>query len=172
VIRKSTSYIRSITQIALIVAIMCVLAQLSFYIGPIPITFQTLIVAFCGYFLGVKKGMIAVISYLLLGAVGAPVFAAFGGGFHILISYTGGFLWGFIPYVILCGISKKRIGIAFGLIGMLCCHLCGVIQYSVISKTNFLVAFTVASLPFLLKDIIFTVIAYFAAMRLRKIIKL
>jgi biotin transport system substrate-specific component len=166
-------YIRAITQIALIVAIMCVFAQLSFYIGPVPITMQTLVIAFTGYFLGMKKGIVAVCVYLLLGAVGAPVFSAFNGGFHILIGYTGGFLWGFIPYVIFCGILKeKRLGIVLGLIGMLICHLLGVIQYSLISRVNIFASFVVVSLPFLIKDILFTILAYYLAKKVRKITKL
>ena len=135
---KNSKYIKSITQIALIVAIMCVFAQLSFYFGPVPITMQPLIIAFTGYFLGLKKGTIAVCVYLLLGIAGAPVFSAFNGGFHMLISYTGGFLWGYIPLVVFCGIAKeKRIGIALGFIGMMVCHLLGTLQYSLISKINF-----------------------------------
>ena len=170
---KNLKYIRALTQIALVVAIMCVFAQLSFYFGPVPITMQPLIIAFTGYFLGTKKGLIAVLTYLLLGMVGAPVFSAFNGGFHVLISYTGGFLWGYIPFVIFCGIIKeKKLGIVLGLAGMLICHLLGVIQYSLISKTNFFVALLVASLPFLAKDVIFVIIAFFLAKRVRKTIKL
>lgn len=170
---KNLKYIRAITQIALAVAIMCVFAQLSFYIGPVPITMQTLIIAFTGYLLGMKKGTIAVCVYLLLGMVGAPVFSAFNGGFHILIGYTGGFLWGFIPYVLFCGIAKeKKLGIALGLVGMVICHLLGALQYSLISKINFFASLVVVSLPFLIKDILFTILAYYLAKKVRKIIKL
>ncbi len=170
---KNLKYIKAITQIALAVAIMCAFAQLSFYIGPVPITMQPLIIAFIGYFLGVRKGTVTVCVYLLLGIVGAPVFSAFNGGFHILISYTGGFLWGYIPFVIFCGmIKEKGLGIALGLIGMTICHLLGTLQYALISKTNFFVALVIASLPFIIKDIVFVIIAFFLAKRVRKAIKL
>ena len=166
-------HIRSICQISLIVAIMCVFAQLSFYVGPIPMTMQTLVVAFSGYLLGLKKSSVAILVYIMLGAVGAPVFSAFNGGFHILIGYTGGFIWGFIPYAILCAIApKKKIGIVLGLVGMLVCHMIGTVQYALLSETNIFVAFVVASVPFLLKDVIFTIIAYFLASKVRKTIKL
>lgn len=171
--RKSLTHIKSLTQIALVVAVMCVCAQISFYVGAVPITAQTLVIAFSGYFLGFKKASAAVIVYLMLGAVGAPVFASFGGGFHVLISYTGGFLWGFIPYTMLCAVcNKRKLGIAFGILGMLSCHALGVLQYSLVSKTDIFVSFVVVSLPFLAKDVIFTVMAYFIAKRARKIIKL
>ncbi len=170
---KNSKYIRAITQIALASAIMCVLAQISFYVGPVPITILPLVIAFFGYLFGIKKGTISVLVYLFLGAVGAPVFSALNGGFHILIGYTGGFLWGFIPLVILCGIIKEKgLGLVLGTIGMLVCHLLGIIQYSLTSRTNFFVAMATISLPFIIKDIIFIFLAYFLAQKVRKVIKL
>lgn len=170
---KNKAYAHTITQIALIVAIMCAFAQLSIYIGPIPITMQSLIIAFAGYLLGAKRATIAVVVYLLLGAAGAPVFASFTGGFHFLISYTGGFLWGFIPYALMCGLfNGKKISILTGILGMLVCHLLGTAQYAIVSETNFFVALLVTSLPFIIKDVIFTIMAYFLASRVKKTIKL
>ena len=94
-------HIRSITQIAICVAIMCILAQISIPISLIPITFQIFAVALCGYIMGLKKSIVAITVYILLGIVGAPVFAGFNGGFYVLLSYTGGFLWGFLPCIVL-----------------------------------------------------------------------
>ncbi len=165
-------YIKELTRISIFVAVICILAQISIPISVIPITFQSFAIALCGYTLGKKKSLIAVFVYLLLGAVGAPVFASFNGGFHMLLSYTGGFLWGFIPFALLCALSQEvRLAIPFGIIGVIMCHLIGVIQYSLVSKTSIWLSFLVASLPYLLKDIILTVIAYFIARRINKIIK-
>ena len=62
----------------------------------VPFTLQTFaIFAVCGL-LGGKRGTVSVLVYLLLGAVGAPVFAGFRGGFASLIGTTGGYLVGFI----------------------------------------------------------------------------
>lgn len=167
---QKTKYIKAITKIAISVALMCVFAQISFPIGLVPITLQTFIVAFIGYFLGLKKSLVAIIVYLALGAVGVPVFSMLQGGFGVLISYTGGFLWGFIPYTGLCAVcNEKKLGIALGIIGVLLCHLIGVIQYSIVSGNNLWLSFVSASLPFIIKDIIFTVLAYFLAIRMRKI---
>lgn len=169
---NTKSYIRDITLIALFVAVICILAQISIPISLIPITFQSFAIALCGYILGAKKSLVATIVYLLLGAIGAPVFASFRGGFHILLSYTGGFLWGFIPYALLCGISKnKRLAIPFGILGVLVCHIIGTIQYSLVSNSNIWQGFIVASLPFIFKDIILVIIAYFIAKRINKILK-
>lgn len=58
----------------------------------VPFTLQTFaIFAVCGL-LGGKRGTVSVLVYLLLGAVGAPVFAGFRGGFASLIGTTGGYI--------------------------------------------------------------------------------
>lgn len=167
---SKTKYIRAITKIAIMVAIMCVISQISIPIGVIPITLQTFVVAFAGYFLGLKKSIVAIVVYISLGIVGAPVFSMLRGGFDVLIGYTGGFLWGFIPLVILCALLKdKKIGIPLGLLGVILCHTVGVIQYMIVSGNGIWQAILVSSLPFILKDFILVVLAYFLAERMRKI---
>ena len=164
-------YVKKITYIALFVAIISILAQISIPISIVPITLQIFAISLCGFILDKKSALITVFVYLCLGAFGAPVFASFNGGFHMLLSYTGGFLWGFIPFVFLCSITKNKKAIILGILGLLICHLLGVIQYSLVSKTTIWLSFVVASLPHILKDVILVVIAYFVAERINKIIK-
>ena len=162
--------IKSLTFISLCVAIMAIISQLSVPIGAVPITLQALSVAFIGYFLGVKKGLVAILVYILLGAVGAPVFAGFQGGFHMLIGYTGGFIFGFVPFTCLCGIgSKKWVKIALGMLGLLLCHIIGIIQYSILAGLKLWISFLSVSLPYLLKDIMLTASAYFIAEKVKQI---
>ncbi len=164
------AYIRDITYIALFVAVLSILAQISIPVSVIPITLQGFAVALCGYTLNRKKATIAITVYLLLGAVGAPVFASFKGGFYVLLSYTGGFLWGFIPYALLCALSKGKKAIFLGIIGVLSCHALGVIQYSLVSKASIWLSLAVVSLPYLLKDIALTIFAYFVANQIKKVL--
>lgn len=165
-------YIRELTQIAVFVSVICILAQIAIPISIIPITFQAFAIALCGYTLGKKKSLIATCIYLLLGAVGAPVFASFRGGFYVLLSYTGGFLWGFIPFVFLCALVRQnKVGIILGIMGVFLCHIVGIIQYSLVAQINIWQAFIVASLPFILKDIILTISAFFIAGKINKTIK-
>jgi len=76
---------RDMVYVAVMAAVLAVLAQFSI---PMPtgtlLTLQTFAVALCGSVLGIKKGLAAVGVYLLLGAVGLPVFASFRGGLGIL----------------------------------------------------------------------------------------
>lgn len=164
-------YVKKITYIALFVAIISILAQISIPVSVVPITLQIFAISLCGFILDKKSALITVFVYLCLGAFGAPVFASLNGGFHMLLSYTGGFLWGFIPFMLLCSLSKSRKAILLGIIGLFICHLFGVIQYSLVSKTSIWLSFVVASLPHIIKDVILVILAYFVAERINKIIK-
>jgi biotin transport system substrate-specific component len=62
----------------------------------IPITGQTFAILLVGYFLGLKKGVITVLIYLIIGAMGLPVFAGGASGFEVLSKNSAGFLYGFI----------------------------------------------------------------------------
>lgn len=163
------SGIKSLVEISLFVAIISVLSQISLPIGLVPITIQVFAICIMSYFLGLKRGLVAIIVYIFLGVVGIPVFAGFRGGFHIIISYTGGFIFGFVPLTILCGInSTRKVGIVFGIIGVIICHLMGVIQYSVLGEVSLLNSFLIVSLPFLLKDILLVPLAFIVANRINK----
>jgi biotin transport system substrate-specific component len=60
--------------------------------------------------LGGKRGTVSILVYLLLGAVGAPVFSGFQGGFGVLLGATGGYLLGFL----LCGLVMILVEKVFG----------------------------------------------------------
>lgn len=62
----------------------------------IPITGQTFAVLLAGYFLGWKKGILAMILYLVAGVIGLPVLAGGAGGYEVLFDDSVGFLFGFI----------------------------------------------------------------------------
>ena len=62
----------------------------------IPFTLQTFAVFLSVAILGGKRGTLAVVVYVLLGAIGVPVFAGFTGGFGIILRNTGGYIIGFI----------------------------------------------------------------------------
>src|ERR671932_1443175 len=62
---------------------------------PVPLTLQVLVVVLSGFLLGVRRGASAQLSYLILGAVGAPVFAGFTGGLGHMLGLTGGDLFSY-----------------------------------------------------------------------------
>ncbi len=144
-------------------AILTILSQLSIPMpSGVPLTLQTFAVALTGIILGYKLGTLSTLIYLLLGMAGVPVFAGFRGGFSSLLGFTGGFLWGFLPLVFFSGIACNRRPLKRYLlmaVGLLFCHLLGTLQYSFIAKLDFIPAFALVSLPYLLKDTVLLVIA-------------
>ena len=168
--------IRIVTFLAMFVAIITVCAQITV---PMPsgveFTLQTFAVALCGYLLGAKYGAAALLVYLLLGAVGAPVFSAFHGGFHVLVGKTGGYLWGFLPMAALCGLAhfgKGRVlPYLWGLPGLMMCHLCGTLQNMFLAGGGFWALLMVYSVPYLLKDVLSLAAAAMLAHRLRPVLE-
>ena len=98
---------RSMVFMALFAALICFAAPFSIQVGPIPITLATFAIYLAGTVLGAKRGMIAVIVYILLGAVGLPVFSGFTGGFAKLLGPTGGYIIGYVPLVIIAGLFAE-----------------------------------------------------------------
>lgn len=166
-----------LTAVALTVAGMAIIAQISIPLpSGIPLTLQTLAVAFTGYLLGAKYGTLSVGVYIALGAVGAPVFSGMAGGFQKFLSPTGGFIWGFLLLALSCGMAeikkwskKERLtAVLAGIIGIILCHTCGIIQFAAITGTNPFSAFIICSLPYLPKDIICLIAAYFLSVAVKK----
>ncbi|MDE6592561.1 MAG: biotin transporter BioY, partial [Oscillospiraceae bacterium] len=131
--------------------------------------------------------------YMLLGAAGAPVFAGFHGGFGSVVGQSGGFIWGFIPMAFLCGLGAqissglptaanitpdadrtmqdigKAVSAAIpGLLGLAVCHVFGVMQWTAIKGGGIFGSFLTVSAPFLLKDTVSTVSAYFVSVAVKK----
>ena len=81
-------------QIVLTGMMTAVLAVLSIVTIPlptgVPVTLQTFAMAFCGYVLGWKLGGASSALYLILGAIGVPVYAGMSGGFGALLGPAGG----------------------------------------------------------------------------------
>ena len=164
--------IKRITFTALFVALIAVCAQI---VIPMPsgvaFTLQTFAVALTGYLLGTGWGTLAVLVYILLGAVGAPVFSAFQGGFHVLLGKTGGYIWGFLPMAAVCGLSSRGRGKVapyfWGLPGPLLCHLFGTLQNMFLAGGGFFALLMVYSVPDLLKDYLSLALAALLCSRLR-----
>lgn len=81
---------------ALGAALIAVGAMISLTVMAVPFTLQTLMIFAVLMTIGGKRGLISIVCYILLGAVGIPVFAGFKGGLAVLLGPTGGFILGFI----------------------------------------------------------------------------
>ena len=153
-------------------AVLAILSQLSIPMPTgVPITLQTFAVALTGVVLAWKLGLASTIIYILLGTVGVPVFSEFSGGLHVLVGYTGGFIWGFLILACLSGIGilmkNKVFGILLGIAGLAVCHLIGVLQFMLVANMSFAESFLVASAPYLIKDVISVILAFIVGAQIR-----
>ncbi|MGD9200475.1 MAG: biotin transporter BioY, partial [Chitinispirillia bacterium] len=102
--------IRNLIFTALFAALMVMGTYIRIPIGPVPVVLTNFFIFLAGLFLGSWWGMASVGLYLLMGALGLPVFSS-GGGIAIFAGPTGGFLVGYLSAVFLCGLpalSKNK----------------------------------------------------------------
>lgn len=88
----------------------------------VPFTLQVLVSLLSGIVLGSRAGALSQLIYVVLGAVGLPVFASRVGGFQELIGPTGGYLFGFVIAAWIVGKlteKQKRITLGRGIVAML-----------------------------------------------------
>ncbi len=162
---------KKILDLALIALGTAIVVVLTFVSIPmpsgVPITLQTFGIALVGFILGKKNATIALIIYLLLGAIGIPVFSGFNSGLGAILGFTGGFIWGFIILAFFCGFGGEKenyfFKASFSLIGLAVCHVLGTIQYSIVSTNALLPSFLLVSAPYLIKDVVSLILAFFVA---------
>ncbi|MCR5250325.1 MAG: biotin transporter BioY [Lachnospiraceae bacterium] len=92
--QKKTLTVYDLAYIALMTALICVCSWITIP-ATVPFTMQTFAVFVSVLLLGGMRGSLSVLIYILLGAVGAPVFSGFKGGLAALLGPTGGYIIGF-----------------------------------------------------------------------------
>lgn len=134
--------VRDLVLIALFAALMAICSWISIP-TTVPFTLQTFAVFVAAGLLGGKRGTIAVLVYILLGAVGLPVFAGFTGGVGILLGSTGGYIIGFLgSALVMWGMeklwgSKAWVQISSMVLGLLVCYAVGTAWFmAVYTRTN------------------------------------
>ena len=108
----------------------------------VPFTLQTFAVCLIAALFGPRRGLGAVGCYILLGAVGAPVFAGFKGGFGALLGVTGGYIVGFLFTALVVGLAAERWGrklkvlIPAMVVGILLCYAFGTAWFVLVYTKN------------------------------------
>lgn len=132
---------------------------------PVPLTLQTLGVLFTGYYLGPRLGLLSVLTYLVLGALGLPFFSGAKGGLLVLSGPTGGYLLGFLSAVYLVGWARERgylerwpLALLIGVLAHLFIYLFGMVWfasgYQILSPTHTLrELLTLTVIPFIPFDL-------------------
>ena len=97
-----------LTLAGMFAAVLAVLSQLSIPMpSGVPITIQVFGVALVGEVLGWRLGLFSTLAYVLMGAVGLPVFSGLRGGLSVLTGVTGGYIWAWPVMTVLCGVYVK-----------------------------------------------------------------
>lgn len=147
----------------------------------VPITLQTLAICLVSALFGAKRGTLATVIYILIGAVGLPVFSGFKAGAGVLLGSTGGYIIGFIFTALIVGLVADKSSKLYALIlamivGVLVCYIFGTAWFAVVyAKTNEPASLATilgwCVIPFLIPDAVKIVIAGILANRLKKFIK-
>lgn len=150
----------TLTMIALMAAVLCVLSPFSIPVGVVPVSLSTFGLYLAVLILGRKKATVVCMIYLLLGFAGMPVFSGFSGGPAKLAGPTGGYLLGYLLLTTIAGAivdkfpknhGMRVLGLALGTIG---CYVVGTFWLAVQMKIGFYTAMGIGVFPFLAGDVI------------------
>ena len=88
--------LRHIALITLGTVVVIASSRISIPLTPVPITGQTFGVLLVSGALGFRRGLLSIGLYILIGAIGLPVFAEGKSGTSIILGATGGYIVGFL----------------------------------------------------------------------------
>lgn len=156
---KKQTNVYTLTTIAVMTAVICILSPFSIAIGVIPITFATLAVYLSVYLLGWKKATVSVLLYILIGLAGLPVFSGFTGGFAKLVGPTGGYLLGYLCITLTAGFfidrfQKRWLHLSGLLAGTALCYTLGTAWYCIQTGSALVPALGLCVLPFIPGDLL------------------
>lgn len=194
---SSSSRVRSVVFCGLAIALITVSAWISIPVGLIPVTLQIFSVAFILLVLKPKEALATIVIYLLLGAIGLPVFSSMRGGVGVLFGPTGGFLWGYVlggaAALLVLYLARKQgrskqnareqekdietqkrkkvfiflVDFVALLVYLIISYLCGWLYFMALSGLSPLEAFLTAIVPFIAIDILKLIVAVITANAVR-----
>ena len=166
---------RRLTKMALLTALLCISAYISFPLpfSPAMVTALTLVATLTGLLLQPKDAFIVFVVYVLLGAVGLPVFVGGTAGLGKLLGPTGGFIFSWpIAYTLLSickGKSQNFFSYAWRsiVITIPVVYFFGVIGFMLVTGTPLWAALTAAMFPYIPGDIVKCLVAAWLATKIK-----
>lgn len=162
---------------SLMAALTAVGAYIHVPMVPVPIVLSTLFVLLSGLLLGSRWGLISMGLYLLVGAMGIPVFAGGRGGIAHFLGPTGGYLFGYALSAWLTGFISERspgsvaldiLAISFGSLIIYCI---GVPWLKMVTNMSWPKALMAGMIPFLIGDAVKGAVAFILARSARPMLK-
>lgn len=166
---------KTIVFISLFTALISVCAWIQIP-STIPFTLQTFAIFLTLLCLGGKRGTLAILCYLLLGMVGAPVFSGFRGGISVFLQPTGGYIVGFVVmglcYMAFERFNKPVVTVLSLVLALVLLYLFGTVWFVFIAskgnKVGFLSALLTCVVPFIIPDLLKLSLAYVISFKLKK----
>ena len=166
--------------IAIGAALMAICSWISIP-AAVPFTLQTFAVFTILALLGGRRGTLSILVYLLIGLIGAPVFAGFTGGPGVLFGSTGGYLIGFLLTGVLYDFAVKvfkktlLVEVISLVIGLFACYALGTAWFMVVYARNsgaigIMTALGWCVFPFVIPDLIKLALGFIVAKRVRPVI--
>lgn len=138
--------------------IIAILAQIQIALPSlVPITLQTLGIYLVAMILKPKSAFTSSLIYILMGAIGLPVFAGFSGGIGILLGPTGGYIYSFpIIALIISFLNNDHLSTKLTalIIATAVCYGIGTLWFMYINQSSLLAALSLCVLPFIPGDLI------------------
>lgn len=156
---------RDMVLCAVFAAVIAVFAVMTVPIGQVPITLGLFGVMLTAVVLGAKRGAICVLVYILIGAVGLPVFSGFKGGFSVIAGATGGYISSYIFVALIIGAASGavkgknnivRVIVCFAgcIAATIVCYFLGTLQFMAVTKNDLAKSLGLCVIPFIPFDIL------------------
>ena len=168
--------VATMTRVALMAAVTAVAAQIAIPLpfSPVPFTLQVPAVVLSGFLLGPRHGALAQAIYVLVGAVGVPVFAGFKGGLGVIFGPTGGYLLSYplaaavaalAAYAVARSDRRRALASSFlwGVAALAVIYAIGAVWLSMVTDLPLAVAVAQGVLPFVVFDLVKIVLAALVA---------
>ena len=151
---------RQVARCGVCIALLAVSAWITVPLGPVPFTMQTFVLALLPQVMRTRDALFTVVVYLLLGAVGVPMFSGFQAGLGVLLGPTGGYLMGFAAGMPVAGtiahtnaLPRRARGAAGGVALLAVSYALGTIQLMNVYALDAPAALAVAVVPFVVPDV-------------------
>ena len=174
--RTRNTYVQSMITVAMCTGIIVISSWLTIPFT-VNFTLQTLAIFIISALFGIKKSIVSLTVYVIIGACGLPVFSGLGAGPSVLFGPTGGYLLGFffIPITIHLFGNRSRIALAFSMLaGLILCYTFGTLWYialyGISASEGVIGILAVCVFPFIIPDAIKVFIATIIVSRLSALI--
>lgn len=175
------SKVRDMVYISVFAALIAICSWLIIP-SPVPFTLQTMGVFLAVGILGGKRGTLAVLTYILLGALGLPVFSGFTGGIGVILGTTGGYIVGFLASAVIMWLFESIFGTGKAWLaasmaaGLVICYTVGTIWFmAVYTRTTGAIGLSAVLswcvVPFVIPDLIKICLSLLLTARLKRFIR-